>query len=102
MTLDKEYLNKFLDAIFTEKLDKEIKWVCNSRVDVADHDLFLKMKKAGCWQIAFGFEFGDDRILKLANKGGKSSVKQGRLACEAANKAGIFVDGHFILKRCID
>jgi len=97
MTLDKQYLTEFLDKICREGLQKKIRWVCNSRVDCADQDLFVRMKAAGCWQIAFGLEFGDDRILKLANKGGNSSIKQGRLAVEMADKAGLVADGHFIM-----
>lgn len=97
MTLDKKYLNSFLDAILSENLHRKIRWVCNSRVDSADYDLFMKMRKAGCWQIAFGFEFGQNSILELANKGGKATIEQGKIAANAANKAGIVVDGHFML-----
>jgi len=55
------------------------------------------MKKAGCWQIAFGFEFGEDRILALVQKGGKASIEQSRLAAEMAAQAGLIIDGHFLL-----
>ncbi|MFH1619840.1 MAG: radical SAM protein [bacterium] len=97
MTLDADSLNSFLDAVLAEGLNKKIKWVCNSRVDFADEALFGKMREAGCWQIAFGFEFGDDRILRLAGKGGRSSIARSRAAAEAAAKAGLVVDGHFII-----
>lgn len=97
MTADKIYLNEFLDAILHERLESKISWVCNSRADISDIDLFRKMKEAGCWQIAFGFEFGDDRILKLVQKGPKASVSQGREAAECAARAGIAIDGHFIM-----
>jgi radical SAM superfamily enzyme YgiQ (UPF0313 family) len=97
MTGDRSYLNAFLDEIFKEDLHKEISWVCNSRVDGIDYDLARKMKKAGCWQIAFGFEFGDDEILKKVQKGGNATLSQSRIAAASAHRAGITLDGHFIM-----
>jgi radical SAM superfamily enzyme YgiQ (UPF0313 family) len=97
MTLDHAYLMSFLDALIEEGLHKQISWVCNSRVDCMTAEIAKKMKQAGCWQIAFGFEFGDDRILTLANKGGKATLEQGRKAAEITSRAGIAVDGHFMM-----
>jgi anaerobic magnesium-protoporphyrin IX monomethyl ester cyclase len=97
MTADNRYLNEFLDALMAEKLDQEIRWVCNSRVDGADLPTMKKMKQTGCWQIAFGFEFGSDDILRLAKKGGAASIRQGRKAAQITADAGIAVDGHFIM-----
>lgn len=97
MTLDDEYLNNFLDELIQSGLSKKIRWVCNSRVDSVHPQTLKKMRKAGCWQMAFGLEFGSDEILRLAGKGGNATVAQGRRAVEAANDAGIVVDGHFIM-----
>ena len=97
ISADKNYLNEFLDALFEKGLDKKIHWVCNSRVDQLNLELFKKMKKAGCWQIAFGLEFGTDKMLKKTNKGGQATVARGRQAVIEANKAGLVVDGHFII-----
>jgi anaerobic magnesium-protoporphyrin IX monomethyl ester cyclase len=55
------------------------------------------MKEAGCWQIVFGLEFGTDEMLKKVNKGGLASVATSRKATELAHKAGLVIDGHFIL-----
>lgn len=97
MTADNHYLNTFLDALLSEKLDTQIRWVCNSRVDGVNLPTLKKMKRTGCWQIAFGFEFGDNDILRLANKGGTASVEQGRQAAQMTYEAGIAADGHFIM-----
>jgi len=97
MTLDHGYLNEFLDALINTGLHKKIAWVCNSRVDSITFGLAKKMRQAGCWQIAFGFEFGDDQILQVAQKGGKANLEVGRLAARAAHHAGIAVDGHFMM-----
>ena len=71
MTFDRRYLNSFLDSLMNEGMHKKIEWVCNSRVDGSDLVLFNEMKSAGCWQVAFGYVFGDERILQLADKGAR-------------------------------
>lgn len=96
-TADREYLIKVLDLIISKGLNKKIRWVSNSRADVTDFDLFKKMREAGCWQLAFGLEFGNNRILQLAQKGPGASIENGRKAIENAVKTGIVADGHFIL-----
>jgi anaerobic magnesium-protoporphyrin IX monomethyl ester cyclase len=55
------------------------------------------MKKAGCYRVSFGFESGNDEILKAFGKGGKASIKQGKLATALARKAGLEVNGFFML-----
>jgi anaerobic magnesium-protoporphyrin IX monomethyl ester cyclase len=97
MTLDRAFLEHLLDSLHAHGLGTEINWVCNSRTDAGDRELFAKMRRAGCWQIAFGFEFGSDEILGRAGKGGKCSTSRGRKAAEDAASAGLVVDGHFIL-----
>jgi len=97
LTNDRAFLHRFLDELIAQKLHREIRWVCNSRVDTLDYELAAKMKKAGCWQIAFGFEFGSDETLARAKKGGQATIEQGRRAALLARKAGIEIDGHFIL-----
>lgn len=97
LTVDKNYLDKFLSLIFKEKLEKKISWVTNIRTDHADYETFRQIKKAGCWQVVFGIEFGTDEMLKKVNKGGNSSVETSRQAVEAAAKAGLAASGHFIL-----
>lgn len=97
ISADRYYLEEFLDALKSEGLDQKIDWVCNSRVDQLDLELFKKMKEAGCWQIAFGLEFGTDKMLKIANKGGQATVERSGRAVVEADKAGLVVDGHFIM-----
>lgn len=97
LTLDEDFLDEFLEAVIREGLHRKISWVCNSRVDAGSREIFTRMKKAGCWQIAFGFEFGDDAILQLAKKGGRATIEQGRKTARLADEAGIVVDGHFIM-----
>ncbi|MCF8065960.1 MAG: B12-binding domain-containing radical SAM protein [Desulfarculaceae bacterium] len=91
------FLRALLDEITARGLHRKISWVCNSRPDLADGDLFEKMKRAGCWQVAFGFEFGDDHSLSLVNKGAGYNVALGLRTARLAAGAGLAVDGHFIM-----
>lgn len=97
MTLDDLHLNEFLDALMESGLNKKISWVCNSRVDNVRLSTLKKMKDSGCWQIAFGLEFGSDEILSLAGKGGAATLVQARKAVTMASDVGLVVDGHFIM-----
>ena len=97
VTIDKDYLKNVLSLIKEKGLDKKIKWVSNSRASNIDLSLFEEMKKSGCWQIAFGLEFGSNKILKISDKGPGASIEEHKKAVEAASEAGIVVDGHFIL-----
>ncbi len=97
LTADRDYLLSVLEAIKNADLRKKIRWVANSRVDSVDEELLGKMKEAGCWQVAFGLEFGNNEILKLAQKGGDATLAQAGKAVELARKIGLVADGHFIL-----
>ncbi len=97
LTFDSKYLNSILDQLIETGLNKKIRWVCNSRVDTVTADILKKMKLAGCWQIAFGFEFGTDEMLFKVQKGGKASVDLAKKSAKLAADAGLVVDGHFML-----
>ena len=46
-----------------------IKWYCNTRVNLIDYELLNEMKRAGCAGISFGCESGSQKILDICNKG---------------------------------
>lgn len=74
-------------------------WSCTNgiRVESADDNLFNALKKAGCYRVSFGFESGNDKILKAFGKGGKATISQGAIAVKKARKAGIDTNGFFML-----
>lgn len=45
-----------------------VEWVCASRVDVIDDKLLQLMARSGCRSIQFGFESGNELVLKSINK----------------------------------
>jgi radical SAM superfamily enzyme YgiQ (UPF0313 family) len=73
------------DEILARKLD--IKWICESRVDVVDDELLWKMKSAGCYSIWFGVESGSQRVLDMLDKG--ITVEQTESAFKLCRKYGI-------------
>ncbi|MFH0964046.1 MAG: radical SAM protein [Planctomycetota bacterium] len=46
-----------------------LSWTCFSRVDVADEELLVAMRGAGCHTVIFGVESGSDEILAASHKG---------------------------------
>jgi len=52
-----------------KKYKLDIKWVCDTRVDLISRELLKEMKDAGCRTIWFGVESGSPRILRKINKG---------------------------------
>jgi radical SAM superfamily enzyme YgiQ (UPF0313 family) len=72
-----------------------LKWQCNSRVDHIDEELLAWMKRAGCWQIAFGLESGSQEVLDIAKKG--ITVEQTEKAINLVDRFGIKSWGYFII-----
>lgn len=74
-------------------------WTCTNgiRVDSATDDLFRVMKRAGCYRVHFGFESGNDRVLKAFGKGGRASLAQGIAAVAASRRAGLDTWGMYML-----
>ena len=72
-----------------------IKWQCMGRVDMVDSKTLGLMKRAGCYQIFYGFESGSEKILKSVKKG--ITTEQTKKAVELTKKAGIVCGGSFVL-----
>lgn len=74
-------------------------WTCTNgiRVDSANSELFRAMKRAGCYRVHFGFESGNDEVLKAFGKGGKATLEQGYRAVNEARKAGLETWGMFMI-----
>ncbi len=90
-----EHPKKICDEILRRKL--KICWnVYNGmRVDRVDEELLTKLKAAGCYQVSFGVESGDQQILDRAKKG--ITLEQTRNAVKLAKKVGIDVLGFFMV-----
>src|SRR5690606_5136395 len=98
----------FLDDLFTVRKDRVIAlceaflaegfdftWSCNSHPNLLDAATMTLMKRAGCWQIAYGIESGSQRILDVV----KREVRLARLAetLRMTRAAGIRARGFLML-----
>ncbi|MCC7202786.1 MAG: cobalamin-dependent protein [Nitrospirae bacterium] len=89
----KKRLVKICESFIQQKLD--ISWSCNGRVHGVDREILKLMKRAGCWQISYGIESGDQGILDFADKHIK--LEQVEHAITLTEEAGILSKGFFIL-----
>ena len=98
----------FVDDLFTVKRDRVVAlcnafldngfhftWSCTSHPNLLDLDTMKLMKRAGCWQIAYGIESGSPRILNVV----KHEVKIPRMreTLRLTRQAGIRAKGYVML-----
>lgn len=93
--VDKKWLNTLLDLMIDDKIFNKCRWSANSRANLADINIYRKMKQAGCHRVCFGIESGDDDILKRSNKG--INRKMALEAVKMAKAAGLQVGAFYIL-----
>ncbi len=112
-----EYMLKFgfkeiniLDDTFSTDLDRA-KAICDEvinrglkfpwhpvngiRVDRTDKELFIKMKRAGCYKVSFGIESGNQGVLNNIDK--KITLEQVRNAVRWAREVGFETFGYFMI-----
>jgi radical SAM superfamily enzyme YgiQ (UPF0313 family) len=92
-TLLKPRLLRITELVRKRGLD--LTWSCNSRVNLADADVLAEMRKAGCWQIGYGLESGDQEILDRISK--RIKLEQAERAVRLTDEAGIRAKGYFII-----
>ena len=98
----------FYDDLFTVKKQRVVElcetmirarlpftWSCNSHPNLLDLPTLRLMRRAGCWQIAYGIESGSQRVLDVV----KHEVRLPRLreTLRATRAAGIRAKGYLML-----
>jgi radical SAM superfamily enzyme YgiQ (UPF0313 family) len=91
--LSRQRIREFCEDLLKENL--QLSWSCLGRVNSVDREILSLMRRAGCWQIGYGIESGDQRILDLAKK--NISLNQVQEAISLTREAGIESKGFFIL-----
>ena len=96
-TSDNDWAAAVCEAIIAKNTG--VAWACSNgiRVDSANVELFRLMKRAGCYRVFFGFESGNEEVLRAFGKGGRASLEKGIEAVDMARKAGIEPDGFFMV-----
>jgi radical SAM superfamily enzyme YgiQ (UPF0313 family) len=70
--MNRKNVINFCKKIIKQKL--KISWDCNTRIDLVDKEILSLMKQAGCRQINFGIESGNERVRKeIIHKGNFSN-----------------------------
>ena len=92
-TINKKRVYEICDEFEKRKL--KLSWTCLTKAACVDGALLKRMKKAGCWQVLYGFESGDDRMLKLLKKG--NTVEMNKKVIRLTKEAGLEVRGDFIV-----
>jgi anaerobic magnesium-protoporphyrin IX monomethyl ester cyclase len=92
-TLNRNHLLSVCKEIGRRGLD--VGWECLSRVDTMDSEVAEGMKRAGCIEVFFGIESGNDSVLSLMKK--RITTAQAKRAVYAAKAAGLKVGAFFIV-----
>jgi radical SAM superfamily enzyme YgiQ (UPF0313 family) len=92
-TLNKKRVFEFCQKILKSKID--LTWSCSTRVDCVDEKLLKIMKKAGCWQIDYGIESGNQKILDVMKK--NITLQQSTKAIALTKNAGINTRAFFVI-----
>ncbi|MBF0146473.1 MAG: cobalamin-dependent protein [Magnetococcales bacterium] len=95
-TSDNKWAIQVCEAIIRRNLN--IAWTCSNgiRVESANLELFDVMKRAGCYRVHFGFESGNDEVLKAFGKSGRATLEEGIKAVALARKAGLETWGMYM------
>jgi anaerobic magnesium-protoporphyrin IX monomethyl ester cyclase len=91
---DKKRAHKIFDMLLESNLDIDL-LIQGARVDTAERDLYLKMKKAGVKYIFYGLESGNQDVLDFYNK--KITLQQIRNTVKLARKMKFFIGASFII-----
>ncbi|MFC2044957.1 B12-binding domain-containing radical SAM protein [Chloroflexota bacterium] len=91
--LDIKRVFQFCHLLKEKKLN--MAWGCNGRANLMTKELLQTMYEAGCREIAYGIESGDQGMLDLLHK--DITLEQIRNAVEWTKEAGIRVNGYFMI-----
>lgn len=94
-TIEPEWAENLCDRIINSDLHGKIQFTVNSRVRPLELGLLQKLKKAGCFMLAVGFESGNENTLKNIKKG--ASKEDNLRAAKLIKKSGIPLFGFFMV-----
>jgi radical SAM superfamily enzyme YgiQ (UPF0313 family) len=98
----------FVDDLFTVRKQRVVElcqafldhgfsfsWSCNSHPNLLDADTMQLMKRAGCWQIAYGIESGSQRVLDVVKH--EVRIPRMRETLRMTRAAGIRAKGYVMI-----
>lgn len=95
---DKKRTEDICNLLIRGNLNNKISWGCQARAELIlnSEGIIDLMKRAGCAQFEFGFESGNDRILKML-KGRSASVSNNQAVIDMVYSHGIKIYGNFMI-----
>ena len=99
-TEDRGRVLRFCAEIRDRRMDFPWRLSNGARVDRIDDELLRTMRAAGCYEIAFGVESGDDEVLRKIGK--EITTAQISAAFAAAKRAGMDTIGFFMIGHPFD
>lgn len=94
-TIESEWAEALCDKIINSDLNGKINFTVNSRVKPLNYSLLEKLKKAGCFTVAVGFESGNDNTLQKIKKG--TTREDNLKAAKMLKKAKLPIFGFFMI-----
>ncbi len=91
--LDRNRVFEFCNLLKKRKLNAA--WLCNGRVNLMTKELLEAMYEAGCREIAYGIESGNQQMLDSLKK--NITLEQVRNAVKWTKDAGISANGYFMI-----
>ena len=97
-TLKKKRLEKICNGM--KRVFPRIPWTCLTKVNAVNPNILKMLHDSGCWQVLYGLESGDDRVLKTLGK--NNTVEQNRRAVLWAREAGLRVRADFLVGTSVE
>jgi anaerobic magnesium-protoporphyrin IX monomethyl ester cyclase len=91
--MSKARTHAILDGIIARRFG--VRMIVQGRVDMADAELYRKMRRAGVLAVIFGIESANPDVLRFYNK--RTTVDAIRQAVTLADEAGLITVGSFII-----
>lgn len=96
MSFNKRWMREFCTHLIEAKID--VIWSCYAAVNTMEKPLLELMKKAGCWNIFYGFETHVPQLMKNIGVDRKNtSADRIRQVTQWTKEAGIEIRGSFML-----
>lgn len=92
-TINRDYTMELMNKMIKANLN--LLWSCNTRTDTIDKELLRVMKAAGCRQIVFGIESGNQESLNVIKK--SITLEKQTEGVRLAKSMGFRVMNNFIL-----
>lgn len=96
MSYNKNWMRQFCEHLIDANLG--LIWSCYAAINTVDESILKLMKKAGCWNVFYGYETGVPELLEnIKAKRKNHSLERMLEVTKWTKKAGIEIRGSFML-----